>query len=122
MIATSPARAMPMRASHSPGCSRACTLPSASSSSSDITWRSEKLRRPSMSNTTILRSPGVRSRLVELLLVLHEKVFGVAVVDEVLDLRGRVRGIDAGGDAPRAQHAEIAEQPLLVIVGEDGRV
>ena len=58
--------------------------------------------------------------LVELLLVLHEQELGLAVVDEILDLGGRVGRIDAGGDAGRAQHAEVAEQPLLVVVGEDG--
>ena len=58
--------------------------------------------------------------LVELLLVLHEQVLGVAVVDQILDLRRRIGRIDAGRDARRAQHAEIAEQPFLVVVGEDG--
>jgi hypothetical protein len=59
--------------------------------------------------------------LVELLLVLHEQELGGAVVDEVLHLGGRIRRIDAGRDACRAQYGEVAEQPLLVVVGEDRR-
>jgi hypothetical protein len=58
--------------------------------------------------------------LVELLLVLHEQVLGVAVVDEILELRRRIRGIDTGGDPGGAQHAQIAEQPLLVVLRQDG--
>ena len=41
--------------------------------------------------------------LVELLLVLHEQIFGIAVVDQVLDLRRQIGRIDAGRHARRAQ-------------------
>ena len=92
-----------MRASHSPGCSRACASPSARSSSSDITCGSEKVRRPSMSNTMILRRPGVRSRTARILSSCSSsstnRILGVAVVDEILDLRRRIGRIDAGRDA-----------------------
>ena len=68
-----------------------------------------KSRRPSMSNTMILRrlrrALAHGQDLVELLLVLHEQELGVAVVDEIFDLRRRVGRIDAGGDAAGAQDA-----------------
>ena len=106
------------------GCSRACASPSARSSSSDITCGSEKVAQALHVEHDDLpqarRALAHGQDLVELLLVLHEQVLGVAVVDEILDLRRRVGRIDAGGDAGRAQHAKIAEQPLLVVVGQDG--
>ncbi len=58
--------------------------------------------------------------LVELLLVLDEQELGLAVVDQIFDLRRRVGRIDAGGNAGGAQHGEVAEQPFLVVVGQDG--
>ena len=125
MIATSPAFGLAMRASHSRGCSRACVRPSAESFlERQYLWVGEAAQALHVEHHDLPqagRAFAHRQDLVELLLVLHEQVFGVAVVDQVLDLGRRIGRVDAGRDARRAQHAQVAEQPFLVVVGEDRR-
>ncbi len=60
-----------------------------------------------------------REDLVELLLVLGEEEARAAVVDDVLDLARRVRGVDAVGDAADGQRAEVRVEPLRAVVGDD---
>ncbi len=58
--------------------------------------------------------------LVELLVVLHEQEGGAAVVDQVGELLGAVGGVDTVTDAAGAGDTQIAIQPLLVVLAEDG--
>ena len=86
-------------------CSLSYRAPSSSSASNGITCSSAKPCRPSMSNTTILTSCGHRprtSRILSSCSSFPAKRNRAAVVDDVLDLRRRVRGVDAvGHPAPR---------------------
>ena len=58
--------------------------------------------------------------LVELLLVLHEQELGLAVVDQILDLRRRVGRVDAREMPAAHSTARSQNSPLLVVVGQDG--
>ncbi len=57
--------------------------------------------------------------LVELLVVVGEEEPGPAVVDDVLDLARRIRGVDPIGDPAHRQHAQVRVQPLRTIVRDD---
>ncbi len=113
-----------MRLSHSAGCSRARARPSAAQllerDHLGVGEAAQALHVEHDDLSQARRALAHGQDLVELLLVLHEQIFGVAVVDQVLDLRRRIGRVDAGRDPRRAQHAEVAEQPFLVVVGQDG--
>ena len=57
--------------------------------------------------------------LVELLLVAGEEEAGAAVVDDVLDLARRIRGVDAVGHAAHRHRPQIRVQPLRPVLRED---
>ena len=57
-------------------------------------------------------------RLVELLVILDEQDGGLRIVDQVLDLLGRIGRIDAGGNAARTEDAEVGVVPFRHGVGQ----
>ena len=57
--------------------------------------------------------------LVELLVVFDEQEARVAVVEDVLDLLGRIREIDAVRDAARAHDAHVGVEPCRLGLGQD---
>ena len=57
--------------------------------------------------------------LVELLLVLDEEEAGPAIVDDVLDLGGRIGRVDPVGDPADRHGTEVDVQPLGTVVGDN---
>src|SRR5690606_29477841 len=56
-----------------------------------------------------------REKFVQLFVIFDEKKATIGVVDEVFELRGRVGGVDTGGNATDALDAEIGVDPFLVV-------
>src|SRR5690606_40516669 len=60
-----------------------------------------------------------RQELVELLVILDEQETAVGIVDQISELGGRIRGVDAGRDAAHTLHAEVGVDPLLAVFRQD---
>ncbi len=58
--------------------------------------------------------------LVDLLLVLGDQHARAGVLQQVLDLGGRVRRVQAHRDGPAGDGAEVGVQPLGAVLGVDG--
>lgn len=59
-------------------------------------------------------------KLVELLVILDEQEATVGIVDEILELLGRIGRVNARRDAAHGLDAEIGVDPLLVVFRQDG--
>ena len=60
-----------------------------------------------------------REELVELLVIFEKQEAAVGIVDEIFELLGRVRRVDARRYPADRLHAEIGVDPLLVVFRQD---
>ena len=89
-----------------------------------ITPGSSSSRRPSMSNTMILVRPRscwrTSSALSNCSSSSTNRMRGARVFAQVVDLRGRVRGVDAVGHAAAGEDGQVGQHPFDDGVGQDG--